>query len=814
MQPRQAGGAPRMTTDTAIAGRWAADDRHEAGLAVLVGLFPLLLVAVATLTVPDFAIAVDDSVSTMQPNTSETFRQLAAGELPLWSHNTLCGMPLYARGQVLHPGSVFGHLFGRLTGLRDREVTIATLFYLVLGTFSAWLYLRYHGCLRAAAAVGAIAFACAGPFWGFWTNWNPYGWAAALVPPTLLVIDVALAHRGPLLAGWREACLAGTVLTTILLIADPQLIVKHTLLGVAYVLLRADRAAWRHGVPVLVAGAVLAGCCGLAQCLAVKDYVGQSTRVSPEGANVSDFFLMSVPCGGLLGLVDPFVRRPWVAFGTPTFHGAAVSIGPLFPVVLGVCFTRGWWRRNVTRSLSVLFCIAILLALGAAFPPNRLLLLVPVINNFRWPLRWMLEACSVGPLAIGLATDTLLRRIDAADGDRPGNLGLIRACGIGFVAAWALRLLVPDGGATPEGGTLASSVGWFLGGGSLTALAAASVAVDRSRLDAPRLFRRIAIVFSVAGCLLTVNPAQRQRFSHPDLRNLAWNPVDAGLAGNERVWPCLSGDAQRWLATGGNLVFGMPHQFDIRSVSGYCFPLPWQDWRSFMGLQGQIDSFDTFQRMVLDPAKNGLLRLLRVGAIVIAADDESSRTLCDRHPDLALAQSNEQLLIYRHGGFREPAWFVERLVTRPPGPLPLHEIDTPHVAVAWDPRLREPVERTFRPGNRVVDFAEHHARIDLTVECPEEGLLVVNDTFFPGWEATIDGRPQPLGMVDAGFMGLPVPRGATRIALRYRPRWLLWLLAFSTACWCGLAAVFVFRTAPWLLAGWRDTRQRAGGNHD
>jgi hypothetical protein len=357
-----------MATQTTTLQQRGAEGWWEPWVAALVGLFPLALVGISLIIVPDFAVSVDDSVSTMQPNTSETFRQLAAGELPLWSHNTLCGMPLYARGQVLHPGSVLGYLIGLCTGLRDLEVTIAYVFYLVVGTVSAWLYLRYHGCLRTAAAAGAIAFTCSGPFWGFWTNWNPYGWAAAMVPPTLLAIDVALAHRGSIRAGWREACLGGIIFSVMLLVADPQLIIKLVLLAGGYVLLRADRAAWRCGVPLLLVGAAFAGSCGLAQCLAVRDYVGQSTRVSSGGVRFEDFFLMSVPLTGLFGLIDPFVRRPWLAFGTPIFHGAAISLGPLFPVVMGVFLTRSWWRRSVTRSLSVIFLSPFFLRWGAVFP--------------------------------------------------------------------------------------------------------------------------------------------------------------------------------------------------------------------------------------------------------------------------------------------------------------------------------------------------------------------------------------------------------------------------------------------------------------
>jgi hypothetical protein len=794
-----------MATERATPQRGTADGWWDPWIAVIVGLFPLVLVAIAAMIVSDFAISVDDAVSTMQPNTSDTFRQLAAGELPLWSHSTLCGMPLYARGQVLHPGSVVGHLIGLCTGLRDREVTISYLIYLMLGTFSAWLYLRYHGCLRTAATVGAIAFACSGPFWGFWTNWNTYGWAAAMVPPMLLAIDVGLAHRGSFRDGWREACLIGMVLSVMLLVADAQLLVKHALLASGYVLLRADRAAWRRGVPVLVAGAALAGCCGLAQCLAVRDYVGQSTRVNEAGVSLEDFFLMGIPVSGLFGLVDPFLHRFWYAFGTSTFHGAAISIGPLLPVVLGVFFTRAWWSRSVTRSVSVLTVIALLLAIGIAFPPNRLLLLVPVINNFRWPLRWTLEACTVGSLAIGLAVDVLIRRIDHADEDRMSCQRLVRTCAIAFAIAWGLRLLIPQGGEPGAANTVVSSIGWFIGGGSLITLAAVAALMPTGKIDTPRLFRLVAVTVSVASGFLIMPEAQRQRFSTPDLRNLALAPLDIPVGEHERVWPCLTIQKQRELEQGGNLVYGMPHQFNTRSVSGYCFRFPWQGWGRFMGLQGQIDSFEGFHAMVLDPQRKGLLGLLRVGAIAIAVDDEPSRNLLEKHPDFSLQQSTDQLLVYQHTGFREPAWFVEELVTVPPTPLPLHTIDTARVAVAWDQRLKTPVSTKFRPGNRVVSFQEHHSKIDLTLDCPEEGLLVVNDTFYPGWEAVIDGVPRLVGMVDAGFMGVPVPKGATTIALRYRPRWLIGMLVFSTLAWLSLAAVFVLKILPWLVRGWQAT---------
>ena len=403
-------------------------------LGLAVGLLPLVVAALAAACLPDFAISVDDAVSGLQPSVSAAFRQLAAGRLPLWSDHILCGMPLWGSGQILHPGTALGHLVSRLAGRPDTEVTIAFLLHLWAGTFAAWMFLRFHGCRRHAAAVGAITFALAGPFWGLWTNWNPYGWSAALVPALLLTVDLAVAQRGPLRSAWREACFAAVVVAVIVVIADAQLIVKQLLLVTAYFLLRADRATWRHAAAILALAVLLAAGCGLAQCLAMREYVAQTTRVSAAGVHPADFFFMGVPIAALAGFVDPFVAERWIGFGRDVLHGGAIGIGPLLPALVGVALDRGWWRRRVTRSLSLIFLAALVLSVGAAFPPNALLLRVPLLNNFRWPIRWMLEACTVGPLLVGFAADRVLGQL-AAGTARP----LAARCAGAFALLWCLR---------------------------------------------------------------------------------------------------------------------------------------------------------------------------------------------------------------------------------------------------------------------------------------------------------------------------------------------------------------------------------------
>jgi uncharacterized membrane protein YfhO len=55
------------------------------------------------------------------------------------------------------------------------------------------------------------------------------------------------------------------------------------------------------------------------------------------------------------------------------------------------------------------------------------------------------------------------------------------------------------------------------------------------------------------------------------------------------------------------------------------------------------------------------------------------------------------------------------------------------------------------------------------VSCPATRFLVVNSTYFPGWQAEIDGRPAEIVRANALAHGVVVPPGTHRVRLAYRP---------------------------------------------
>jgi hypothetical protein len=85
-------------------------------------------------------------------------------------------------------------------------------------------------------------------------------------------------------------------------------------------------------------------------------------------------------------------------------------------------------------------------------------------------------------------------------------------------------------------------------------------------------------------------------------------------------------------------------------------------------------------------------------------------------------------------------------------------------------------------GGLVEQVSVAQGRIHAVATLPQPGLLVVGSSFFPGWNATVDGTPTTLRRANGILSALEVPAGAHRIELRYVP----W--SFRTGCGISLLA--------------------------
>jgi hypothetical protein len=97
-------------------------------------------------------------------------------------------------------------------------------------------------------------------------------------------------------------------------------------------------------------------------------------------------------------------------------------------------------------------------------------------------------------------------------------------------------------------------------------------------------------------------------------------------------------------------------------------------------------------------------------------------------------------------------------------------------------------------GARLASYGAQRVVIDATAT--DQSLLVLTDTVYPGWTATVDGKTAPIQRVDYLLRGVGIGPGHHTIVMRYQPAswrigWivslvsLLGLLAALTTAWIG-----------------------------
>ncbi|HEU5318060.1 MAG TPA: YfhO family protein [Chloroflexota bacterium] len=121
-----------------------------------------------------------------------------------------------------------------------------------------------------------------------------------------------------------------------------------------------------------------------------------------------------------------------------------------------------------------------------------------------------------------------------------------------------------------------------------------------------------------------------------------------------------------------------------------------------------------------------------------------------------------------------PRAFVVRDVIAEPAPertvALLRTLDLRRSAVIERPvaGLGNDLPRSDAPSGvpaRVTSYAAGSIEIDAS----GPGLLVMTETFYPGWRATVDGAAAPIVRADLHFRGVPLAAGSHRVRLWYDP---------------------------------------------
>ena len=90
-------------------------------------------------------------------------------------------------------------------------------------------------------------------------------------------------------------------------------------------------------------------------------------------------------------------------------------------------------------------------------------------------------------------------------------------------------------------------------------------------------------------------------------------------------------------------------------------------------------------------------------------------------------------------------------------------------------------------GGRVLDVARDAEEVRVEAESEGPALLVVNDAFWPGWRAAIDGRPAEILAADVLVRAVRWPAGRHTLVMTYAPPEVAWGWGLSAAG--GLAVV-------------------------
>jgi Bacterial membrane protein YfhO len=719
---------------------------------------------------------------------------LRRGEIPFWNPWISLGSPFLAAMHmgVFYPPSAL-LLLPLPTGLN-----LFLLAHYLIALLGMWKLLNERGLGWASAALGSLTFAVGGYMisllnipkelhgaawlpWAlfFWTRWLRHAERRDLA---LTALSLAL----QILGGSAES-----MLMTVALLG------AFALQAEAPSGRRVLRAAAGLVVVVAAAGALTAF-----QLLPTLEYASQSGRASPLPE--SEVFFWSLQPASLLQLVLP-ISAPAGA-GLPSLGIGLERYPPMLEsLYLGVpalCLVfAGMIGGREQRFWGLVLAVALVAALGSSTPLLPLLYRAApeLFGRLRYPEKFLLL---FHVSAAVLAADGLAKLESGRHGAlRAAMVAGIVLCFTGVGLWWLVRhhpraylaWLSWVGERTPTAivpvaEALASQIGRLL---MLAVSLVALLLVARSTLIGNRL-ACLALILLAAGDLVSVRwrslitmlwpavQATRMMVNVGELRESGQRvfhytdaPADASSIGRFRLEPIRGADpVSQYLMPWSTLFANVPMVYGVHSVGG-SDGFVRRDMKTFL---------DVLPTLSLD----GAVRVVRaMGVAYMIGPSERKSSL------LELVQPGQGLRPFIYWT-RDPAPFV-RLAER----LDVEKLEADALARLarddFDPRRGAVVAElpegwTDASGaSGPVGTAEVVSRkdelVEIRVHSPRERLLVINESDYPGWAATVDGRPAVILRTNGLLQGVRVPPGEHAVMLRFRPSGFRWgcVVAAATA---------------------------------
>ncbi len=744
---------------------------------------------------PQWNVLQWDGMAEFFPWRLHAVRAFARGHVPLWNPHVLCGTPFLANSQSapLYPLHSLLYLpFGpetavRLGWLAFLHLSLAGLFTYVLA--------RDLGVRSGAALIAGTAFELSG-FAVAWLELPSFLAVACWIPLFVLCVRRACRH------GCGYFALAAGTAGGLMVLAGHVQIAFYGLLagGCATVLAvirslrdendirRAAQQAGLGGVAVGVAFALAAP-----QFLPTLELSRMSHRVSPpSAAGYSAYAKLALPPQHWITLIAPdYYGLPGRSdfwgfwnYGAPNTMEYAGHVGAVALLLALIGLALG--RRVGEGPLFAGLLVVLSLLLATDSPLARFFyFFVPGFSQSGSPARALVLLCLAQALLAALGTEALLRRAQQGWHSVLGPCMAALAALVLLTGAAQLivqsRLDILVRGAGPMMADIAlPAVGRALGAAAATVVLVALLSwLLRDRNDATRIpVTQGALLLGAASTLLPL--AGSYNLTASRAAALPETPLTRRLQSETRRVATLN------------------HHWDIGAQAAALLPpnvslaYGWRDVQGYDSLY--LNSFRRLANALhptgnASPAANGNIVYLSnptsplfpfLAAPVILSQDPL------HHPTLVpeTGYPPGPPYAYRHTAALPEAYLAESVQSA-----------SDDEALAVLARLR-PARygraAVLGPGSEtrfVANPTSSHSagpetdpvverngsgRIRVTGSTANPTLLVLCETFAPGWRATLwtgAGAPQPVRIqkVNVAFQGIAVPAGEFRVEYRYEP---------------------------------------------
>jgi hypothetical protein len=732
-------------------------------------------------------------------------RVMAQGSWPLWDPYEGFGRPLLAgpQAQLLYP-------FTWLDLLLPPAAAYALL--VVVHTWvaaaGAYVLVRTWGLSRAAGVIAALAFSCSGPFISAASLFHHFV-GAALLPWVLAAFQVFLERRTT-----RAAVVLAMAAGLQILAGSGDMVVLSAL---SAAILLAE-AVIREGRQSFAAGNLARSF--LAAALALGISAGQwvptlavasgSTRSrmsrevnlywSVHPASLAELFvpqaMPSLPLSDRLRATLFESREPFLS---SLYLGLSAA---LLLVPIAACADR---RRTVVALAG--FAFFLLAALGRHAPVLPILLNLPVVSLFRYPVKYMLAAAVFWAVAAAIGLEAW--RQPWSPRQRLYARRMTWAAGmvavVALLAAEMLRLKAPELGewvnSPPDWRARAfAPLVWKLRGAAGIAALAALLLTARRRRERSRLAILGVALLVVADLavsarpvndlaapeLATYRPEALTLLSGPPESHRLFVPAQPGAVLNRSLSRGPAGWPQAWSWALGVQQMLQPPSAARWGIAGSYDP-------DFTGMASPESSRVAAAVAHYQNTPFGL-RLLRMGSVT----EVVSVLHAPVHGVAALGEFGTV--------FKDPV-----RVARVPDPLPRAFVVNRAVVARGDAAWQALAAPEFDPATTVLLEEEAvvapaegfrglvrvlEARPDqwrVATQASAAAYLVVTEANAPGWQAEVDGRPAPVHTANLLFRAVRIPEGEHTVVLRYRPPAVFWGLAVSAASLL-ISGVMIFRT--------------------